>query len=204
MKKVFKTKVSKLFAFAVIFFTVVAFMLIFAYSNRRIPILLLTGVLFLIIDAVYLFPNIFFTKYTFEEQYLTVREWPFRYTRIFYEDVVSFDDADKDDRVKKAGMAFSVLTIGYYDDEDKKKYIEVSPKDMEMFLIVLGSRVKNFKDADKDRADRIQRAKDEKHRRRQQYLDSVEEQKRADESKVRVIKVSGNVKGRGFKVVEKE
>jgi hypothetical protein len=204
MKKVFRSKVSKLFLFAVGFFTLIAVMLCYAYTKQRVPILMLSGVLFLIIDAVYLLPNIFFTSYVFEEQYLVIREWPFRFTKVFYEDVVSFDDADKNDRIKKAGMSFHVITIGYYDDNDEKKFVQVSPKDMEMFLLVLGSRVNNFKNAEKERADRIQRAKDEKHRRRQKYLDGLEEQKRIDESNVRIIKVSGIKREEGFRVVEED
>ena len=204
MKKVFKTRVSRLFVFAVIIFTVVALMLIYAYTRKKVPILLLNGVLFLIADAVYLLPNIFFTKYTFEEQYLVIREWPFRFTKVFYEDVVGFDDNEKEDKLRKAGMAFKTLTIGYYDDNDEKRYVEVSPKDMDMFLLVLGSRVKNFKDAEKVRLDRIERAKDEKHRRRQKYLDGLNESKRIEEEKTVVIKVSGLVRESGFRVVKDE
>ena len=204
MKKVFKPKISKLFAFAVIFFSVVTVLMYHAYSVKRIPLFLLMGVVFTVVNIAYLLPNIFFTKYTFEEQYLVVREWPFRYTKVFYEDVVGFDDNDKDDRVKKVAMSFNSVTIGYYDDDDVKKYIEVSPKDMEMFLLVLSSRVKNFSDAEKLRVERIARAKDEKHKRRKDYLERLESEKKLKEQQVRVIKVSGLVKGKGFKTVNDE
>jgi hypothetical protein len=162
------------------------------------------GVTFAVVGIVYLWPNIFFTKYIFEEQYLTVREWPFRYTRIFYEDVVGFDDNDKKDDVKKAAMSFHSVIISYYNDEDVKSFIEVSPKDFEMFLLVLGSRVKNFSDSEKLRFERIAREKDEKHRRRQKYLDRLDEEKQIADSQVKVIKVKGLAKQKGFKVQSDE
>ena len=91
------------------------------------------------------------------------------------------------------------MTIGYYDDNDDKQYIEVSPRDFEMFLLVLSSRVKNFSDAERLRVERIARAKDEKHRRRRKYLERVEEEKRIAQEQIKVIRVSGLVKEKGFK-----
>lgn len=199
MKKVFKPKISKLFILVVIIFNVVAALMIHAYSVKKIPIFLLFAIVFIVLDVTYLFPNIFFTRYTFEEQYLIVREWPFRFTHIFYEDVVSFDDNEKDDTVKKAAMSFNSVTIGYYDDNDDKKYVEISPKDFEMFLLVLSSRVKNFSNAEKLRVERIKRAKDEKHKRRKDYLERLEAEKKLAEQQVKVIKVKGLKKEKGFK-----
>lgn len=204
MKKSFKPKISKLFIFAVTFFTIVMALMFHAYSVKKIPLFLLFGVVFLIVDALYLFPNIFYTRYTFEEQYLVIREWPFKFTRVFYEDVVGFDDADKTDKVKNAAMSFSTVSIGYYDDDDVKRYIEVSPADYEMFLLVLSSRVKNFSDAEKLRVERIARAKDEKHKRRQKYLERIDEEKKLEQERIRVIKVSGLVKEKGFSVISGE
>ncbi|MBO4338627.1 MAG: hypothetical protein J5877_01745 [Clostridia bacterium] len=200
MEKVFKPRISKLFAFAVTFFSVVTVLMFHGYNMKKIPLFLLLGVIFTIVDVTYLLPNIFFTRYTFEEQYLVIREWPFRYTKVFYEDVVGFDDNDKNDTVRKAAMSFSTVKIGYYDDEDVKQYVEVSPKDFEMFLLVLSSRVKNFSDAERLRVERIARAKDEKHKRRQKYLEKVEEEKQIAEQQVRVLKVKGLLKGKGFRV----
>lgn len=199
MKKVFKPKISKLFIFAVIVFNVVAVLMLHAYSVKKVPVFLLLAVLFIIADVTYLLPNIFFTRYVFDEQYLTIREWPFRYTNIFYEDVVSFDDNGKDDRVRNAAMSFSSVTIGYYDDNDDKQYVEVSPKDFEMFLLVLSSRVKNFSDAERIRVERIARSKDEKHKRRQKYLARIEEEKKRAEENTKIIKVSGLPREKGFK-----
>lgn len=199
MKKVFKPKISKLFLFAVIFFTLVTAMMFHAYIVKGPLLFLLLGIIFVAVDVFYLYPNIFYTKYIFDEQYLVIREWPFRFTKVFYEDVVSFDDHDKKDEIKKAALSFRSFTIGYYDDEDVKKYVEVSPKDSDMFLIVLSSRVKNFSDAERRRVERIARAKDEKHKRRQDYLDRLENEKKQKEQQVRVIKVSGLAKEEGFK-----
>ena len=199
MKKIFKPRISKLFLFAVIFFTVVMVLMFHAYSVRKGPLFLFMAVTFLIADVTYLIPNIFFTRYTFDEQYLVIREWPFHFTYVFYEDVVSFDDNGKDDRVRKAVLSFNSVTIGYYDDNDDKQYVEVSPRDFEMFLLVLSSRVKNFSDAERLRVERIARAKDEKHRRRRKYLERVEEEKRIAQEQIKVIRVSGLVKEKGFK-----
>ncbi len=199
MKKVFKPRISKLYVFMVIFFSAVTVMMFHAYFVRKGPLFIFMAVVFVIADVTYLLPNLFFTKYTFDEQYLVVREWPFHFTYIFYEDVVSFDDNGKDDRVRKAAMSFSTLTIGYYDDDDVKQYIEVSPKDFEMFLLVLSSRVKNFSDAERLRVERIARAKDEKHKRRQKYLERLEEEEKTAREQIKVIKVEGLVKEKGFR-----
>jgi len=203
MNKQFKPKISKLFVFTVAVFTAVTGMMVYAYIRTGIPLLMIMIVLFLMIDAFYLFPNIFYTRYIFEEQYLVVREWPFRYTKVFYEDVVSFDDASKGDRIRKAALSFNSVTIGYYDDEDYKNYVEVAPKDIEMFMLVLSSRVKNFSNAEKLRIERIARQKDEKRARRKKYLDLEEEKKRIKDSETVTLKVSGVKKEHGvFKVID--
>ena len=204
MKKVFKPRISKLFVLAVTFFTVVTVLMFHAFFTRGAVLFLLMGITFAIVDLAYLFPNIFYTRYTFEEQYLVIREWPFRYTKVFYEDVVGFDDNEKTDTVKKAAMAFKSITIGYYDDDDIKKYIEISPKDFDMFLLVLSSRVKNFTDVEKNRVERIAREKDEKHRRRQEYLDRVEQEKKAAEEQTKVIKMNSLAKGKNFRTEDDE
>lgn len=202
MEKVFKPKVSKVLVFVVVFFTVVSILLISAYiSDHDKVILLFTGIVFLCIDCLYVLPNIFFTQYVFEQQYLTVREWPFKYTKLFYEDIVGFDDESAGDIIKQASLTLDSVRIGYYDDEDNKVYVEVSPKDMQMFLLVLGSRVNNFKDAEKNRVERIARAKDEKRRRRNKYLERLLAEKKLKEEETVVIKVSGLPKEKGFRVV---
>ena len=203
-KKVFRSRVSKLYVFSVVFFSIVAILFITSLPFLKNLLMFFLGIIFLLVDGLFLLPNMFFTKYTFDEQYLVVREWPFHFTYVYYEDVVSFDDNDENDRVRKAGMSFSVVTIGYYDDDDVKQFIEVSPKDMDMFLLVLGSRVNSFKNAEQNRVERIAREKDEKHRRRKKYLENEEKKKQDLEESTTVIKVTGLVREKGFKVITDE
>lgn len=202
MEKVFKPKVSKFLILIVLFFTAVSCLLISTFPKKQNGFILFVGIAFLAIDFLYVVPSIFFTKYTFEEQYLVVREWPFKYTKVFYEDIVGFDDAEKNDEIREASLAFNGISIGYYDDDDNKKYIKVSPKDMQMFLLILGTRANNFKDAEKLRVERIERAKDAKKKRRKKYLENEELKKKQSEEETIIIKVSGLPREHGFRIVE--
>lgn len=115
------------------------------------------GIFMLVIDAVFFLPLMLNTYYTLEENTLFIYQWPFLRKRIRYCDIFEINDKPGDDikNMKNVALSKKTLVIGYYfysedkktkEKTKKKKYIEISPRDMDLFLIKMGGKFKNARD----------------------------------------------------------
>ena len=115
------------------------------------------GIFMLVVDAVFFLPLMFNTYYALEEKTLFIYQWPFLRKRIRYCDIFEINDKPGDDikNIKNVALSKKTMLIGYYFySEDKKtkeknkekKYIEISPRDMDLFLIKMGGKFKNARD----------------------------------------------------------
>lgn len=115
------------------------------------------GIFMLVVDAVFFLPLMFNTYYALEEETLFIYQWPFLRKRIRYCDIFEINDKPGDDikNIKNVALSKKTMVIGYYFySEDKKtkeknkekKYIEISPRDMDLFLIKMGGKFKNARD----------------------------------------------------------
>lgn len=115
------------------------------------------GVFLLVINVIFLYPLIFNTYYTLEDDYLFVYQWPLTRIKIKYANIFEITDVLPDGvkKVKKVSFSTPKFLVGYYSYEtDKttkketkvKKYIEISPKDIDLFMIKMGGKFKMARD----------------------------------------------------------
>lgn len=116
-----------------------------------------TGVFLLIVEAAFLLPLIFNTKYSLQEDHLFIFQWPFIRKKIRYCDIFEITDSPEDaKKAQKASISKqNKIYIGYFfykedkktkEKEKIKKYIELSPKDRDLFLIKMGGKFKRARD----------------------------------------------------------
>ena len=150
----FKSGISVLlFIFLIIYqiLTVGMFMLSYFLYYKAITNGL--GTILLIIDLVFLLPMVLNTYYTLEDDSLFIYQWPFIRERIPYSTIFEIDTepVEKRRNIKSATLSSIKIVIGYYkfSEENRKKekrYIEISPGDMDLFLIKMGGHFKRARD----------------------------------------------------------
>lgn len=155
-------------------------------------------ILFLfIIDFIFLLPFTFFTSYTLEEESIYIHQWPFIRLRIRYCDIFLIDNQPDAEGIKprSAAVAKTVLLIGYYSyEEDKKtkekkkvkRYIEISPKDLDLFYIKMGGKFKRARDlaAKLEEEHKQQRAE---HYKKKEIADKARKEKEEQNKPVDVV-----------------
>ena len=87
------------------------------------------GVLLLVINVVYLYPLIFNTYYTLEENELFIYQWPFIRKKIKYANIFEITDTLPEGikKVKRVSLSTPKFFIGYYSyemDKDTKKEVK--------------------------------------------------------------------------------
>lgn len=150
----FKSGISVLlFAFFVIYqlLTVGVFMLSYFLYYKVITDTI--GVMLLIFDVIFVLPVIFNTYYTLEDEAIFIHQWPFIRTKIPYSNIFEIDtqSVEKRKNIKSASLSARKIVIGYYkySEENRKKeksYIEISPGEMDLFLIKMGGHFKRARD----------------------------------------------------------
>ena len=155
------------------------------------------------IDIVYIVPLILFTYYEFRDDYLLIHDYPIRIFKIKYSDIFNVEDGDYEAKDKSiVALSLDRVAIGYYkhnsDDTVKERYIYVSPKDMNLFLVRLSARLQQNKVDIEEKAKEVS-LKQQEHILKKKLAD----EKRAQEAKEKepeIIKVSASaVKGGAFK-----
>ncbi len=155
------------------------------------------GVLLLVINVVYLYPLIFNTYYTLEENELFIYQWPLIRKKIKYANIFEITDTLPEGIKKVKRVAFSTpkFYIGYYsyemDKETKKEvktknYVEISPKDVDLFMIKMGGKFKMARDLAKKLEEEHQQ-KNAEHLRKKSIADKIRKEKEEENKPVDVV-----------------
>ncbi len=155
------------------------------------------GVMLIVINAIFLYPLIFNTYYTLNEKEIFIYQWPFVRKKIRYADFFEITDALPEGikKVKKVSLSDPKFYIGYYaremDKETKKEikvkaYIEISPKDLDLFLIKIGGKFKTARDL-AAKLEEEHKQKNVEHQRKKSIADKVRKQKEEENKPVDVV-----------------
>lgn len=154
MQVKFKSKISRsLYVAMAVYHILTIGMFVLSYFLYYKGVTNTFGILLIIIDIVFLLPLVFKTYYVLEDKSLFVHQWPFIRTRVEYGNIFEIDNkpVSKKAKIQRASLAREKIIIGYYkylnDGKDKeKRYIEISPADMDLFLIKMGGHFKRARD----------------------------------------------------------
>lgn len=201
MQTKFKSGVNLfLVIFTAVFHIVILLLLtspIFAdsYSGLRF------GIFLLIVDAVFILPMPFVTCYEVRDEYLLIRDWPFRTYKIPYGDIISVEDGDFEAKHKKiVALSMNRIAVGYRKEVKHKKqtseiveeYIYISPADINSFLLRLSGKMQIGEEQAKEKAKEIAE-KQAEHNRKMREAQKVRKKKKA-EDRPEIIVMSGHVK----------
>ena len=190
----FKSGISVLlFIFLIIYqiLTVGMFMLSYFLYYKAITNGL--GTILLIIDLVFLLPMVLNTYYTLEDDSLFIYQWPFIRERIPYSTIFEIDTepVEKRRNIKSATLSSIKIVIGYYkfSEENRKKekrYIEISPGDMDLFLIKMGGHFKRARDL-AAKLEEEHKQKNAEHYRKKEIADKKRQEKEEANKPVDIV-----------------
>lgn len=155
------------------------------------------GILLLIFNFVVLFPLIFNTYYSLEEEHLFIYQWPFVRIKIKYSNVFEITDTLPKGikKVKRYALSKPKIYIGYYSYETDKKtkkenkiknYIEISPKDIDLFLIKMGGKFKRARDL-AAKLEEEHEQKNAEHLKKKSIADKLRKEKEEQKKPVDVV-----------------
>ncbi len=155
------------------------------------------AVMLLVVNVLFLYPLIFNTYYTLDNDFLFIYQWPFIRKKIRYADIFEITDALPDGikKVKKVSFSSPKFFIGYYafetDKETKKEkkvknYIEISPKDIDLFLIKIGGKFKAARDLSA-KLEEEHKQKNAEHQRKKLIADKIRKEKEEENKPVDVV-----------------
>lgn len=184
------------------------FLVLIAYHISIIVLLILptflyvdvtsgVGIFLLFLDAIFLFPLIFNTYYCLEDDYLFVNQWPFIRTKIKYANIFEITDIlpEGPKKLKKVALSNPKIIVGYYsyeiDKETKKEvktknYIEISPKDIDLFMIKMGGKFKMARDL-AAKLEEEHKQKNAEHLRKKSIADKLRKEKEEQNKPVDVV-----------------
>ncbi len=161
------------------------------------------GIALLVIEAVFILPLPFFTYYEFRDDYLYVHDYPIRFFKIKYQDIFDVEDGDFETKNKNiVALSLDRIVICYKvinkDEEEEKRYLYISPRDMSLFLIRLSARLQ------KNKVDIEEKAKEISLKQKEHELKKklAEERKRAEKeaNEPEIIKADSIDRASSFKV----
>lgn len=206
MQLKFKSGVNKLLVAAVVIYHIIIALLFstkyFSMSNFGVNV----AIALCVVDIVLILPMLFMTYYEFKTDYLYIHDYPFRAYKIKYSDIFTVEDGDFETKDKSiVALSLDRIAIGYTrinsKNEEEKRYVFISPKDMSLFLIRLSARLKQCENEATERAKELSEKQIEHNRKKE-----IADRKREEERKANapeIIKVKGAKKG-SFKVEEAE
>ncbi len=206
MQLKFKSGVNKLLVAAVVIYHIIIALLFstkyFSMSNFGVNV----AIIMCVVDVILILPMLFMTYYEFKTDYLYIHDYPFRAYKIKYSDIFTVEDGDFETKDKSiVALSLDRIAIGYTrinsKNEEEKRYIFISPKDMSLFLIRLSARLKQCENEATERAKELSEKQIEHNRKKE-----IADRKREEERKANapeIIKVKGAKKG-SFKVEEAE
>ena len=206
MQLKFKSGINKLLIAVVVIYHIIIALLfstkIFSMSNIGVNI----AIIMCVVDVILILPMLFMTYYEFKTDYLYIHDYPFRAYKIKYSDIFNVEDGDFETKDKSiVALSLDRVAIGYTKinnkNEEEKRYVFISPKDMSLFLIRLSARLKQCENEATERAKELSEKQIEHNRKKE-----IADRKREEELKANapeIIKFKGIKKG-GFKVEEAE
>lgn len=206
MQLKFKSGINKLLIAVVVIYHIIIALLfstkIFSMSNFGVNI----AIIMCVVDVILILPMLFMTYYEFKTDYLYIHDYPFRAYKIKYSDIFNVEDGDFETKDKSiVALSLDRVAIGYTKinskNEEEKRYVFISPKDMSLFLIRLSARLKQCENEATERAKELSEKQIE-HNRKKEIADRKREEK-LKANAPEIIKVKGIKKG-GFKVEEAE
>lgn len=155
------------------------------------------GVFLLVINGVFLYPLIFNTYYTLEDDHLFVYQWPLTRIKIKYANIFEITDVLPDGvrKVKKVSFSTPKFFVGYYsyviNKETKKQerikcYIEISPKDIDLFMIKMGGKFKMARDL-AAKLEEEHKQRNAEHLRKKSIADKLRKEKEEQNKPVDVV-----------------
>lgn len=151
------------------------------------------GTILLVIDVIFLLPLVFRTYYVLEDDSLFVYQWPFIRTRIEYGKIFEIDNKPvaKKEKIQRASLAKEKIIIGYYkylnEGKDKeKRYVEISPADLDLFLIKMGGHFKRARDI-AAKLEEEHKLKNEEHFKKKAIADKARAEKEEANKPVDVV-----------------
>lgn len=206
MQLKFKSGINKLLIAVVVIYHIIIALLfstkIFSMSNFGVNI----AIIMCVVDVILILPMLFMTYYEFKTDYLYIHDYPFRAYKIKYSDIFNVEDGDFETKDKSiVALSLDRVAIGYTKinnkNEEEKRYVFISPKDMSLFLIRLSARLKQCENEATERAKELSEKQIEHNRKKE-----IADRKREEELKANapeIIKFKGIKKG-SFKVEEAE
>lgn len=193
----FRSGISPLIYLMLIIYHISIVVLFFLPIFLYVDVTTRLGVILLIINVVYLYPLIFNTYYTLEEDELFIYQWPLIRKKIKYANIFEITDTLPEGIKKVKRVAFSTpkFFIGYYSyetDKDTKKetkmknYIEISPKDVDLFMIKMGGKFKMARDL-AAKLEEEHNQKNAEHLRKKSIADKIRKEKEEENKPVDVV-----------------
>ena len=199
MQLKFPSAVSSIVKFAIVVLNVIAVLLLAARLIMDNNFSVKVAMALFAVDIIYIVPLILFTYYKFEDDYLLIHDYPLRTFKIDYKDIFNVEDGDFETKNKSiVALSFNRVAIGYKkhnkDDSVTERYVYVSPKDMNLFLIRLSARLQQSKIDIEEKAKEVS-LKQQEHLLKKKLADEKRE-KEAKAKEPEIIKVK-TVKGTG-------
>ena len=155
------------------------------------------GVFLLIVNVLFLYPVIFNTYYTLDDDYLFIYQWPITRTKIKYGNIFEITDVLPEGvkKVKKVSFSTPKFYVGYYayqiDKKTKKQerikaYIEISPKDIDLFMIKMGGKFKMARDL-AAKLEEEHKQRNAEHLRKKSIADKIRKEKEEQNKPVDVV-----------------
>ncbi|MGN0570782.1 MAG: hypothetical protein ACI4K9_01225 [Candidatus Fimenecus sp.] len=201
MQTKFKSGVNLFLVIFLVVFHIVILLLLTSPIFADTKVGLRFGIFLLIVDAALILPLPFATCYEVREEYLYIRDWPFRVFKIPYGDIISVEDGDFEAKHKKiVALSMNRIAVGYHkqikhrkqETETIEEYIYISPADISSFLLRLSGKMQIGEEQAKEKAAEIA-LKQAEHNRKKKEAQLARKQKK-EEEQPEIIVMSGNVK----------
>lgn len=211
MQTKFKSGINLFLSVFIVLFHIVILLLLTSpiFADTRVG--LRFGIFLLILDAIFILPLPFVTCYEVREEYLYIRDWPFRVFKIPYGDIISVEDGDFEAKHKKiVALSLNRIAVGYRKELHRKKqktetveeYIYISPSDMNSFLLRLSGKMQIGEEQAKQKAEELA-VKQAEHTRKKKAAQQARKKKK-EEEKPEIIVMTGNVKNDTAAVLQDE
>ncbi len=194
VKTKFKSKISPaIYVALVIYHLLIVGIFVSSYFLYYKGLTNSLGAFLIVVDVVFLLPLIFKTYYVLEDKTLFIHQWPFIRIRIGYGNIFEIDNkpVEKNKKVKRATLSNEKLVIGYYkySAEDKTKeerYVEISPAEMDLFLIKMGGHFKRAREI-AAKLEEEHKQRNEEHFRKKALADKARQEKEEQNKPVDVV-----------------
>ncbi len=199
----FNSGVNKLLTAVIVVYQIIIVLLystkIFSLSNFGVNV----AIALTVIDVLFVIPLAFMTYYKFYDDYLYIHDYPIRSFKIKYTDIFTVEDGDFETKDKSiVGLSLDRIAIGYYSENSKgekeKRYVFISPKDMNLFLIRLSSKLKQAQGQIEEQQHELSE-KQKEHLRKKEIADKKREELE-ELNKPQIIKIGAEKAEGKFKL----